>query len=141
SDSQKKIPTARKAGKDKGIQKAATDKPKPAPAPAVVKKKDVSKEGMLGVFGKGGVQDELNKAYEGAGNVAGLSGEATGGAEALGAGTDPGQGLREVGKGGQGTATVGIAGIKTKGRGGGVQGYGTGTLGAKKYASIVAGDS
>jgi hypothetical protein len=138
NQSAKKIPTTDKAGKDKGIQpiqtaKKATDSPPKAP-------KDVTKSGVLGVFGTKGVQDQLNKATQGAGNLAGAARNARGeGAEAAGSGIVPGAGTREVGAGGQGTATVGISGIKTSGKGGGISGYGTGTLGAKKNATILAG--
>jgi hypothetical protein len=139
SKSTKKILTADKPGKDKGIQKkqAKNDKPDGGAKSAA---KDVNKTGMLSVFGTKGVQDQLNKAYQGSGNVEGLSKSATGaGAEAAGAGNVPGNGLRETGAGGNGTATVGIAGVNTKGKGGGVQGYGTGSLGAKKNASVIPG--
>ncbi|MBK9293174.1 MAG: AgmX/PglI C-terminal domain-containing protein [Oligoflexia bacterium] len=135
SQSNKQILTADKAGKDKGIQKAQG-----SAAGGASKNKDVSKSGVLGVFATKGVQEQLSKAYQGSGNVAGVSAGATGsGSEAAGAGITTGAGLKEVGMGGQGTATVGIAGPKTKGRGGGVQGYGTGPLGAKKNATILAG--
>lgn len=135
SNSKQQILTADKPGKDKGIQKAATSN-----AGGANKNKDVSKSGVLGVFATKGVQEQLSKAYQGSGNVAGASAGATGsGGEAAGAGITTGAGLKEVGMGGQGTATVGIAGPKTKGRGGGIQGYGTGPLGAKKNATILAG--
>jgi hypothetical protein len=95
----------------------------------------------LGAFATKGLQDQLNKAYQGSGNVAGLSKSASGNAaDGQGSGVG-GSGLRDTGANGNGTATVGIAGVKTKGRGGGVSGYGTGSLGAKKNASLVAGDS
>jgi pSer/pThr/pTyr-binding forkhead associated (FHA) protein len=136
SKSQKQKLTSNKASKDNAIQKS---KGKSAGAKPVAVAKDVNKSGMLSVFGTKGVQDQLNKAFQGSGNVAGLSQSATGqGAESAG-GSKAGTGLREVGQGGQGTATVGIAGPKTKGRGGGISGYGTGSLGAKKNASIIAG--
>ncbi|MCC6276355.1 MAG: FHA domain-containing protein [Oligoflexia bacterium] len=138
SESTKKIPTTDKAGKDKGIQ-PIPGKTKSDSAPKT-EAKDVTKTGVLSVFGTKGVQDQLNKAFQGSGAVAGLSKSATGeAAEAAGSGTTPGAGLRETGAGGQGTATVGISGVTTKGRGGGLSGYGTGSLGAKKNATILAG--
>ncbi|MDZ4676915.1 MAG: AgmX/PglI C-terminal domain-containing protein [Oligoflexia bacterium] len=138
SQSTKKIPTTDKAGKSKGIQKIQAGKSADTGAKSAAK--DVSKTGVLSVFGTKGVQDQLSKAFQGSGNVAGLSKSATGeGAEAAGAGITPGAGLRETGAGGQGTATVGISGVNTKGRGGGVSGYGTGNLGAKKNATVLPG--
>lgn len=137
SQSTKQIPTTPKAGTGKGIQKVQAGK-KADSAPKAPK--DVSNTGVLGIFATKGVQEQLNKAAQGAGAVAGMSKDATGaGAEAAGAGNTPGSGLKEIGAGGKGTATYGIAGVKTKGRGGGLTGYGTGSLGAKKNASIVAG--
>ena len=84
---------------------------------------------------------KLIKLNAGAGNVAGLSQSATGSAADGQGASVGGSALRDTGANGNGTATVGIAGVKTKGRGGGVSGYGTGTLGAKKNASLIAGDS
>jgi outer membrane biosynthesis protein TonB len=136
SKSQKQKLTADKASKENNVQRAKNKTASSAKSAA----KDVTKSGVLSVFGTKGVQDQLNKAYQGSGNVAGLSKSATGqGAEASGTSEKPGSGLREVGKGGSGTATVGIAGVNTKGRGGGLSGYGTAGLGAKKNASIIAG--
>ena len=83
----------------------------------------------------------MSKTYSGSGNLAGAAGQATGtgGQAALGAGNTPGTGLKDIGAGGEGTATYGIAGVSTKGRGGGVSGYGTGGLGAKGRATVVPG--
>ncbi len=137
SKSGKKILTADKAGKDKGIQKAANHAKDSGAKSAA---KDVTKSGILGVFATKGVQDQINKAYQGSGNVSGAASGATGaGSEVAGAGNIPGSGMKEVGQGGNGTATVGIAGPQTKGRGGGLTGYGSGPLGGKKNASIIAG--
>jgi outer membrane biosynthesis protein TonB len=121
-------------------QKGTTTHAQSAAAPAKPKPKDVSKTGLLGAFASHGMQADLNKAYQGAGNAAGAAKAATG-AASEGEGEGPGgNALKDVGANGNGTATVGIAGVKTHGRGGGVSGYGTGGLGAKKNASLIAGD-
>lgn len=140
SKSTKKILTAKKPGKGKGIRKARTSGKK-ADAGAKSKKRDVRKTGLLSVFGRKGTQDQLDRVYEGSGVVGGLSDQATGsgGAEALGAGNVAGTGLKDIGAGGTGTATVGIAGVGTKGRGGGRSGYGTGNLGGRRRATIIPG--
>jgi outer membrane biosynthesis protein TonB len=118
-----------------------TSNANPGAAAKAKPQKDVTKSGLLGAFATKGLQDQLNKAFAGSGNVSGLSKSATGSA-ANGEGSDVGgSALRDTGANGNGTATVGIAGVKTKGRGGGLSGYGTGTLGAKKNASLVAGDT
>lgn len=126
-------------GKDKGISKAAanTGQADAAPKP----KKDVSKLGLGGVFGKNGLQDDIDKAASGSGVVgsAAKSASGTGGQFAAGAGDEPGLGMKDIGKGGTGTATVGIGGIGTQGRGGGREGYGTGPMGGKRNATIIAG--
>jgi len=51
----------------------------------------------------------------------------------------PGAGMRDIGKSGKGESTFGISGVNTRGRGGGVEGYGTGTLGEKGRATVVPG--
>lgn len=141
-ETNKRVQTAKKAGTDKKATIQKAENAKAAAAPKAPPKKDISKQGVLSVFGKQGMQDRLNKAFQGTGAVAGMSEGATGsGAEAAGSGYDPGAGLRDVGKGGKGTATTGISGVQTKGKGGGLTGYGTGGLGAKKFANIVAGDA
>ncbi|HEX4923805.1 MAG TPA: AgmX/PglI C-terminal domain-containing protein [Bdellovibrionales bacterium] len=143
SKSQEKKLTADKAGPDKGITKGVGAKTptkvetKPVAA-AAPKPKDVTKEGLLSVFGKSGTQAALRKTSEGSGSLTGAAAEATG-AAAQGAGNAPGLGMKDIGAGGQGTATVGIAGVKTKGKGGGLSGYGTGTLGDKDRASVDVG--
>jgi hypothetical protein len=88
-----------------------------------------------------GAQDRLSQVYSGAGVVGGLGQTATGsGAQsAVGAGDVPGEGLKDIGKGGTGEASIGIAGVNTRGRGSGNQGYGLGGLGDKKNANVQAG--
>lgn len=132
SKSKKRILTGPKRKKSGGKRVSSGPKKK--------RKKDVSKSGLLSAFGTKGIQDQLNRAYKGSGNVAGLSDAATGSASDR-AGSGPGSGgFRETGMGGKGTATVGIAGVNTRGRGGGVKGYGTGGIGGKRNATIIAGD-
>ncbi|MBX9768362.1 MAG: AgmX/PglI C-terminal domain-containing protein [Bdellovibrionales bacterium] len=102
---------------------------------------DVKNVGILSVFGRQGTQNELSKVLSGAEAVGGI-GRGAGGKAGSGMGdnssaTEPG--LKSMGKGGQGTATVGISGVRTKGLGGGVSGYGEESLGGKKSAQIVAG--
>lgn len=112
-----------------------TKKGSPAPRP------DVKKTGLLGVFGKSGTQNELEKAFQGADQV-GTLGQTASGKTGLGVGDNPNAkspGLREVGQGGNGVATVGIAGVGTKGKGGGNVGYGEGSFGGKKGVQIIPG--
>ncbi len=94
-------------------------------------KKDVSKSGLLGAFAKGGQQDSLREAFDGAGVVENLAQRAKGRGGGRGGGI--GGELAAIGKGGRGESTYGVGGIKTKGRGGGggVKGAGQGSLGGK----------
>ncbi|MEQ1877255.1 MAG: AgmX/PglI C-terminal domain-containing protein, partial [Bdellovibrionia bacterium] len=136
--------TAAKPGPTTGITKGSGEKKptkvetKVAAAPAPPKPKDVTKEGLLSVFGKSGTMAALKKTSNESGALAGAAQEATGSA-AQGAGTTPGLGMKDIGAGGNGTATVGISGVKTKGKGGGTSGYGVGTLGDKDRASVDVG--
>lgn len=140
SKSEVKKLTTDTPGAGKGISKAHVNTGK-QDSGAKSEKKDVTKSGLLSVFGTKGMQDSLEKTYSGSGVVSGLSKNAsgTGGQSAAGAGDEPGLGMKDIGKGGEGTATVGIAGVKTQGRGGGREGYGSGGLGGKKNATIIAG--
>ncbi len=106
------------------------------------KQKDVRDTGLLSVFGTKGTQDQLQKALQGSDAVSGLSQGATGSGstKAAGAGTDIGQGLKDLGQGGSGVSTVGISGVKTKGIGGGDSGYGLDASGSgKRSVTIEAG--
>ncbi|MGE3974894.1 MAG: AgmX/PglI C-terminal domain-containing protein [Bdellovibrionales bacterium] len=139
-------PTTANPGKDKGIKKGSAaketkQKEAAAATPAPPAPKDVSKTGLLSVFGAKGTQAQLRQTDKGAGLVGGLGQTATGaGAEiGAGAGTVPGAGTKDIGKSGKGESTFGISGIQTKGRGGGVSGYGTGTLGEKGNATVIPG--
>lgn len=69
-----------------------------------VANKDSTKVGTFAALGGGGIRKNLDKAYSGAGD-------------------DIGSKFKDTGAGGKGTATVGIAGVGTKGRG---TGYGSG---------------
>ena len=138
-------PTTARAGRDSGIQKGSASKNKKNKesnkASGQKPAKDVTKSGLLSVFGRSGTQAQLRQAERGAGLVGGLGESATGeGAKvAQGAGVVPGLGTRDLGKGGQGESAFGISGVTTKGRGGGVSGYGSGTLGEKGRATVVPG--
>lgn len=106
-------------------------------------KKDVNKQGLLGVFGTKGTQSKLDQAYTGAGELQGLAKSATGyaGQAEDRTGENLGAKIRGTGGGGQGgsgSGTVGIGGIGTQGRGSGNFGYGTGGIGEKGRATINA---
>lgn len=108
-------------------------------ANAQSKNKDVSKVGMFAALGGGGIRKNLDKAYSGAGEILGTAASATGtaGSNSDRAGDDIGGKFKDTGAGGKGTATVGIAGVGTKGRG---TGYGTGDgLGDKNSVAIEPG--
>jgi TonB family protein len=106
--------------------------------------KDVTKVGLLSAFGGGGVRKELDKAYSGSGELLGMANQATGksGQNETRDGDDIGSKIKDTGAGGKGTATQGIAGIGTKGRGSGNSTYGSGIgLGGKGNVTIdAAGD-
>jgi TonB family protein len=101
--------------------------------------KDVTKVGMLAAFGGGGMRKNLDKAYSGAGDVIGMADKATGAAgfNSDRGGDDIGSKFKDTGAGGKGTATQGISGVGTKGRG---TGYGSGDgLGDKNSVAIEPG--
>ncbi|MCC7406178.1 MAG: AgmX/PglI C-terminal domain-containing protein [Bdellovibrionales bacterium] len=103
---------------------------------------DVSKTGLLGVFGSRGTQKKLDKAYTGSGELQGMADSATGfaGDTETRAGDNLGSKIKDTGPGGKGTATVGIAGVGTSGKGGtGNFGYGTGGLGKKGRIEVQVG--
>lgn len=131
------------AGTGKGIQKGAQANKGKSDAQGASAQKDVTKLGLLSTLSGKGTQDKLSQAYSGAGVVGGLSQKATGSgsSSAVGAGDVPGEGLKDIGKGGKGEATVGIAGVNTKGRGSGISGYGTGSIGDKKGITVIPGGS
>ena len=104
---------------------------------------DPTKMGLLGVFGKGGKLKNLDQGATGsaAGGLVGLAESATGFAgtrESYG-GEGVGTRTKEVASGGQGSALVGISGIKVKGRGGSLKGRGAGGLGTRGRMSIDIG--
>lgn len=109
-------------------------------ANAESKKKDVTKSGLLSVISSGGASTNLDKVYEGAGTTFGLADSATGhgGQESSREGEGLGTDLKNVGRGGKGSATVGVSGVTSRGRGGGDATYGgDGGLGDKGRMSII----
>jgi TonB family protein len=104
--------------------------------------KDVTKVGLLSAFGGGGVRKQLDQAYSGSGELLGTANQATGksGQNETRDGDDIGSKFKDTGAGGKGTATQGIAGVGTKGRGSGMSTYGAGIgLGGKGNVTIDAG--
>jgi len=103
-------------------------------------KPDPKSMGLLATFGKGGVQKDLSKAYNGSGELAGMADAATGtaGNAENRAGDTLGSNTKDVGSG-KGTSTVGISGVNTKGRGTGGTGYGTGGIGQKGNVQVNVG--
>jgi len=101
-------------------------------------KPDPNKMGLLSAFGSKGMQKNLDKAYSGSGELAGMANEANGlaGNAENRAGDQLGSKLKDTGMGGKGSAAIGIAGVGTQGRGTGGTGYGTGGLGKKGSAQI-----
>lgn len=104
-------------------------------------KPDPNKMGLLSAFGSGGVRKNLDKAYSGSGELAGMADSATGtaGNSENRAGDDLGSKIKDTGAGGRGSNTVGIAGVGTQGRGTGTTGYGTGGIGQKGSVQINVG--
>ena len=102
--------------------------------------RDIKKAGVFSVFGGGGRQNEDANSYSGAGELSGMANAASGraGQNENRAGEGLGS-MKETGRGGTGTAAVGIAGGDPKGRGSGMSGYGTGGLGKRTGVSIVPG--
>lgn len=111
-------------------------------ANAQSKEPDPTNQGLLSAFGTGGARSKLDKAYSGTGEALGAGEKATGasGFNENRAGDDLGSKFKDTGAGGKGTATQGIAGIGTKGRGTGMSAYGSGTgFGEKDQVAIQAG--
>ncbi|MEK2687566.1 AgmX/PglI C-terminal domain-containing protein [Bdellovibrio sp. GT3] len=113
-----------------------------ASANAQSKNKDLSKVGLFSAFGGGGNRGSIDKAYSGQGEVLGMADRATGtsGMNENRAGDDLGSKFKDSGAGGKGTATQGIAGIGTKGRGSGQSAYGASEgFGSKSQVAIEGG--
>ncbi|WP_413558443.1 AgmX/PglI C-terminal domain-containing protein [Bdellovibrio sp. HCB209] len=113
-----------------------------ASANAQSKNKDLSKVGLFSAFGGGGNRGNIDKAYSGQGEVLGMANQATGtsGMNENRAGDDLGSKFKDSGAGGKGTATQGIAGIGTKGRGSGQSAYGASEgFGSKSQVAIEGG--
>lgn len=113
-----------------------------AGANAASSNKDLSKVGLFSAFGGGGARANIDKAYTGAGEVLGMADKATGtsGFNENRAGDDLGSKFKDAGAGGKGTATQGIAGVGTKGRGSGQSAYGAADgFGSKSTVAIEGG--
>ncbi|MBX2988791.1 MAG: FHA domain-containing protein [Bdellovibrionaceae bacterium] len=111
-------------------------------ASANAQSKDVTKVGLFSAFGGGGMRSKLDQAYSGSGEVLGQADRATGtsGFNEDRAGDDLGSKFKATGAGGKGTATQGIAGIGTKGRGSGQSAYGAADgFGSKTSVAVEAG--
>lgn len=105
---------------------------------------DNTNSGLLAAFGEGGSRSKLDQVYSGAGELIGTAERAQGvsGFANTRDGNDLGSQLKDTGAGGVGTATEGIAGVGTKGRGTGMTGYGGGAgFGDKDRVQIAAGGS
>jgi pSer/pThr/pTyr-binding forkhead associated (FHA) protein len=113
-----------------------------AGANAQSQNKDLSKVGLFSAFGGGGSRKNIDKAYSGAGEVMGMGEKATGtsGFNENRQGDDLGSKFKDSGAGGKGTATQGIAGVGTKGRGSGQSAYGASEgFGSKNSVAIEGG--
>jgi hypothetical protein len=113
-----------------------------ASANAQSKNKDLSKVGLFSAFGGGGNRGKIDQAYSGQGEVLGMADKATGtsGFNENRAGDDLGSKFKDSGAGGKGTATQGIAGLGTKGRGSGQSAYGASEgFGGKSQVAIEGG--
>ena len=111
-------------------------------ANAKSKEPDLKNTGLLAAFGSGGSRNKLDKAYSGSGELLGAGEKATGasGFNSNRSGDDLGSRAKDTGAGGAGTATQGIAGVGTQGRGTGMAGLGAGTgFGDKGKVQIAAG--
>ena len=134
---QKKVITSARSG-------ASPVKSKKPGSGARSPKPDPNKVGLLGVFGKSGMQKQLDKAYSGAGELGGLADQASGysGSVDTYVGDGIGTKFKDAGAGGKGSNLIGISGISTKGKGGGTQGYGRGGgLGTRGSVDLSFGTS
>lgn len=164
-EAQKKGPSAQAAAKKEVQAKASEVAPKPMAkdrtkkftstrqggavktgqtegANATSSNKDISKVGLFSAFGGGGNRAQIDKAYSGAGELMGMANQASGaaGSNENRAGNDLGSKFKDSGAGGKGTATQGIAGVGTKGRGSGQSAYGASEgFGSKNSVAIEGG--
>ncbi|XGC81537.1 AgmX/PglI C-terminal domain-containing protein [Bdellovibrio bacteriovorus] len=133
-DRTKKFTSTRQGGAIKTGQTAGAN--------AQSSNKDISKVGLFSAFGGGGSRAQIDKAYSGAGEVLGMADKASGasGFNEDRAGDDLGSKFKDSGAGGKGTATQGIAGVGTKGRGSGQSAYGASEgFGSKNSVAIEGG--
>lgn len=133
-DKPKQFSSTRQGGAVKTTDKAGAN--------AQSANKDLNKVGLFSTFGAGGNRAKLDQAYSGSGELLGMADKATGtsGFADDRAGDDLGSKFKDTGAGGKGTATQGIAGIGTKGRGSGMNAYGaTDGFGNKTTVTVDSG--
>ncbi len=130
-----RVKTANKVGSSRPGGSVKTGK---KAANMATKKKDLTKTGLLSVLSGGGKNTALDKASSGVGTTIGVADSKTGYQGQLSdqAGDGIGTKLR-AGKGGKGTSLAGVGDLKTSGRGGGQNGYGTSGLGGKGSSTII----
>lgn len=103
---------------------------------------NAQQSGLFAALNSGGVREKLDQAYIGVGQALGTADKATGagGPNENRAGGDVGGRFKDTGAGGKGTATQGIAGIGTQGRGDGTSAYGSANgLGGKDSVTVSGG--
>ncbi len=105
---------------------------------ASAQSKDVTKTGILGSLGGGGMRQQLDQAYSGTGELLGTANQATGtsGQNENRSGDDLGSKIKDSGAGGKGVSMTGIAGVGTKGRSSGQSAYGDIGVGGKGSVAI-----
>lgn len=126
-----------------GIQQGGSINTGKAAANAQSQTRDVSKLGLLSTFGGKGAQSQLSKAYSGTGELLGDAAKATGysGSAEERAGENLGGRLKNVGAGGKGSATYGIANVGTQGKGTGTFGAGSAGIGKKGRVDLNIGEA
>lgn len=94
--------------------------------------------GLASFLAKSGTRDRLDKVSKGKNSVLGASKEVTGAGGGSG-GTAVDSGLKNISKGGNGTETIGLQDVDTKGKGGGLGEYGEGGFGQKGTSKVDIG--
>ncbi len=125
------------------VNQSATVKTGKSGAALQSEKKDVTQTGLLGAFGGKGLQKELSKAYQGTQGLIGDANQKTGfnGSQDERAGENLGGRLKNVGAGGKGSSTYGVAGLGTQGKGTANAGSGSGGIGKKGRVDLNIGES
>lgn len=125
------------------VQQGGTLNTGKAAANAQSQTRDVSKLGLLSTFGGKGAQSQLSKAYSGTGELLGDAAKATGysGSAESRAGENLGGRLKDVGGGGKGSATYGIADVGTQGKGTGTFGTGVAGIGKRGRVDLNIGEA